>query len=664
MNTTSNTTRLAETPLPELVAELGQLTSLINASRARQVELVAAITHTHTIEAEDGTLLHLPMSDSYARLDAAALVAGSLGVSQQAAHGWVDRADKLTGPLAPVHAAMADGVLDEARAKIICDELHEATDEVAAVVADHLMPAVRAGLVEDPSGENGARLKRRVHAALAAVDPDAVKQRAEKNRTDRCLRRWTSKAGVEEWLATLPATQSIRAWAAIDALARDFIKDGRSENLDQARADAMIALIEGQSTISYVVTLGIPIPDHLTDPAPAADPSDQPGPSDPDLSDHEPVADPSEPGPADPDLGIRLEDDGAQSTQATAEAGNSAHDSERDAGRACPTASDIPSADSHTCERAEAPEEDSVSERPAQHAVSARGERTVAEVVAAALAALARHGDTDIEITGAGNPQPTNVNAAWVAEALAQAARDGKVRLAAVHPQTGALIDPDNAYATTAYVPGKALSQLVKARDGRCRFPGCTLNVRFTDLDHTRPWPAGMTSADNLHSLCRRHHRIKQLVGWQVALRPDGTVLWVDPLGRRYLTRALDHRGRPQAPPTPAPAAHARSLEQQAADRAKRDKAIAHALRKEVPVSILEEHLNHDLFDLDREHNRRILHAARTGTPRPPREHHDYDFHHHPTVRRSRQARRIVLDFPEGKLVRRPGRPQYDEPPF
>ncbi len=250
-------------PLPELVAELAHHTSLINASRARQVELVAAITHTHTIAAEDGTLLHLPMSDTYARLDAAALVAGSLGVSQQAAQHWVDRADRLTGPLAAVHAAMADGVLDEARAKIICDELDEVDDEVAAVVAEHLMPAVRAGLVEDPSGENGARLKRRVHTALAAVDPDAVKARAEKNRSDRCLRRWTSKAGVEEWLATLPATQSIRAWAAIDALAREFIKDGRSETLDQARADAMIALIEGQSTISYVVTLGIPIPDHL-----------------------------------------------------------------------------------------------------------------------------------------------------------------------------------------------------------------------------------------------------------------------------------------------------------------------------------------------------------------------------------------------------------------
>ena len=304
MDTTSTTTRSAETPLPELVAELGQLTASVNAIKARQVELVAAITHTHTVQTEDGTLLHLPMSDAYARLDAAALVAGSLGVSQQAAQHWVDRAGKLTGPLAPVHAAMADGVLDEARAKIICDELHEIPDEVAAVVAEHLMPKVRDGLSEDPSGESGVRLKRRVQTALAAVDPDAVKARAEKNRTDRCLRRWTSKAGVEEWLATLPATQSIRAWAAIDALAREFIKDGRSETLDQARADAMIALIEGQSTVSYVVTLGIPIPDHLAGDDPGAGP---PNPSDPDPSDPEAVADPSEPGPADPDPGIRLE---------------------------------------------------------------------------------------------------------------------------------------------------------------------------------------------------------------------------------------------------------------------------------------------------------------------------------------------------------------------
>ena len=306
----------------------------------------------------------------------------------------------------------------------------------------------------------------------------------------------------------------------------------------------------------------------------------------------------------------------------------------------------------------------------------------------AATAALDRHGHTDAVMTGAGNPQPTDVNAAWVAEALAKAARDGKVRLAAVHPSTGALIDPDHEHATTAYVPGKALAGLVKAQDGRCRFPGCTLNVRFTDLDHVRPWPAGMTSADNLHALCRRHHRIKQLVAWQVALHPDGTTLWVDPLGRRYLTRALDHRGRPQAPPTPTPAVPERSLEQQTADQAAREKAIAHALRKEGPVSIFEEHLSHDLFDLDQEANR---HAIRTGTPRPWREQVPFDIRYHAPSGQARlgkvrlgkvrlghdgtghnraglpghgQTRHIVLDLPECELVRRPGRPQYDEPPF
>ena len=329
----------------------------------------------------------------------------------------------------------------------------------------------------------------------------------------------------------------------------------------------------------------------------------------------------------------------------------------------------------------------------ADRAVTQHGQRTVAEVVAAALAALTLHSNSDIEITGAGNPQPTEVDAAWVADALAKAARDGKVRLAAVHPSTGALIDPDNEHATTAYVPGKALTGLVKARDGRCRFPGCTLNVRFTDLDHVRPWPAGATSAENLHSLCRRHHRIKQLVGWHVALRPDGTTLWVDPIGRRYLTRALDHRGRPQAPPTPTPPAPERSLEQQAADQAAREKAIAHALRKEGPVSIFEEHLSHDLFDLDQEANR---HAIRTGTARPWREHPLYDLHHHDRTHQHRagcvgqgttagstgprsdhsgacgpaergQQRQILIDLPSptgADQSHRPRRVEYDEPPF
>ena len=653
-----DTARLAETPLPELVAELARQSAMINTARARQHELVAAITHTQTIEAEDGTLLHLPMTEAVSRLDAAALVAGPLGVSQQAAQQWVERAEKLTGPLAAVREAMADGVVDDARAKIIGEELADATDEVAAVVAEHLMPGVRAGLVEDPSGVNGEPLRRRVRAALAQVDPDAVRERAEKTRRERSLKWWTTQAGAEAWFATLPAGQSLKAKAAIDELARQFIKDGRSESLEQARADAMLALIEGQSTVSYVMTIGIPLPDHLSDPDPVAE---APDPTDP-PDHHDPVVDPpATDGPAAPaapaahssGVGDSVGDADRASTHASdipdvsdhgASPGSRAEDdnsrashSAGDAERGSPRASDIPDVSDHGATNhgyghgAPAAAEDA-DQRLGESSVSGQaasrhGERGVAEVVAAVLAALARQGDSDIEITGGGNPQSTEVSAAWVAQALAQAARDGKVRLAAVHPDTGALIDPDNTYATASYVPGKALSGLVKARDGKCRFPGCTLNVRFTDLDHTRPWPEGATSADNLHSLCRRHHRVKQLVGWHVALRPDGTVEWVDPLGRRYLTWALDHRGRPQAPPTTGPAAEASrhtSPEEQAAEQEARPRRIEAALRREAPISAspFEDHHEHVLLRIERDIARR---ACRTGARRSTQDHRPDD---------------------------------------
>jgi hypothetical protein len=91
------------------------------------------------------------------------------------------------------------------------------------------------------------------------------------------------------------------------------------------------------------------------------------------------------------------------------------------------------------------------------------------------------------------------------------------------------------------------MATLVKARDGGCRFPGCTTTLRFCDLDHVTPWPAGTTAASNLIALCRRHHRIKQTHGWSVRLDPDGTTTWTDPAGRTRTTHPQDLRG-PELP--------------------------------------------------------------------------------------------------------------------
>ncbi|HYO34705.1 MAG TPA: DUF222 domain-containing protein, partial [Geodermatophilus sp.] len=63
---------------------------------------------------------------------------------------------------------------------------------------------------------------------------------------------------------------------------------------------------------------------------------------------------------------------------------------------------------------------------------------------------------------------------------------------------------------TTGYRPGAALDRHVRARDHRCRFPGCRHRVpRTGELDHHTPWPAGQTSAANLTGYCTSHHRGK-----------------------------------------------------------------------------------------------------------------------------------------------------------
>ncbi len=107
-------------------------------------------------------------------------------------------------------------------------------------------------------------------------------------------------------------------------------------------------------------------------------------------------------------------------------------------------------------------------------------------------------------------------------------------------PRSGARLDPRDRLARDGYRPGEPLADLVRARDGRCRFPGCSVAARFCDLDHVRPWPGGPTSAANLLCLCRRHHRVKQSPGWRVRLRPDGVAEWTDPTGVATATSPLD----------------------------------------------------------------------------------------------------------------------------
>jgi hypothetical protein len=107
------------------------------------------------------------------------------------------------------------------------------------------------------------------------------------------------------------------------------------------------------------------------------------------------------------------------------------------------------------------------------------------------------------------------------------AAGDTRWRHILTDRATGAVLD----VGTWSYRPPAALSRHVRTRDVTCRFPGCTVPAGECDLDHLVPFPEGPTSAQNLHALCRRHHRLKHDDNWTVEPLPNSGLRWTSPLG-------------------------------------------------------------------------------------------------------------------------------------
>lgn len=144
--------------------------------------------------------------------------------------------------------------------------------------------------------------------------------------------------------------------------------------------------------------------------------------------------------------------------------------------------------------------------------------------------------DTPAQLDGYG-PVP--------ADTAALLAGDATWQRLVTDPVTGILTD----YSTHTYRPGVVLRRAVVARDETCTFPQCDRPARWTDLDHIAPFDhdrargpsrgaddePGQTRADNLHALCRTHHRAKTHLGWTVRRDPGtGVTTWTAPTGHTY----------------------------------------------------------------------------------------------------------------------------------
>ena len=92
--------------------------------------------------------------------------------------------------------------------------------------------------------------------------------------------------------------------------------------------------------------------------------------------------------------------------------------------------------------------------------------------------------------------------------------------------------------------PPAWMRDLVILRDGHCVFPGCNVDARRCDLDHTVPYvpmdeggPPGQTHPANLACLCRRHHRLKTFTAWRYERAGPGIYAWTNPHGLTYESR-------------------------------------------------------------------------------------------------------------------------------
>jgi hypothetical protein len=95
----------------------------------------------------------------------------------------------------------------------------------------------------------------------------------------------------------------------------------------------------------------------------------------------------------------------------------------------------------------------------------------------------------------------------------------------------------DHKHQEDRYTPSRALKHLVRARTATCSAPGCGAQAINCDLDHTRPYPAGITCECDLAPACRRHHKCKQAPGWKLEQPEPGLMRWTTPAGRSYTTR-------------------------------------------------------------------------------------------------------------------------------
>lgn len=512
----------------------------------------------------------------------ASSVAPLLRLTPRSAESRVADALCLVDELPCTRGMTLEGLLDSRQSRVIVD-VAQLVQVGARALYDAAITSVP-GLAE----LTPARLRRLCERTAALIDEGSMEQRAERAVNDRFVRLSPgTDPGMSWWTASLPSYVSMKAWAAIDALAHEYVRADPGRTIDQARADAFADLLLGSAHVTTSVELVVPT---FTDAAgaglgavvgcepPAADAT-------PAASQTTPTAEPTtaESSTAAP---------GVSPTAPTAEPAT-AEPATAESPDAAPTVSPFAPTDEPTTDE-QAPAEHAPADVVDDHvhagdlvdaaAVEAHG---LEHVVGPALAPWTAIGS---ELAPRGSPALGGLPEQSAVHLLVlqqqEVARREWERLASVmlgrfqlrlgrwrppsvgvrDPRAGWILsstlvdilsDPDMRLRVTradaltgvtvardpsVYRPNAALARRVRDRDRTCRFPGCSVAAHRCDLDHVVRYPDGPTTEDNLLCLCRTHHGFKHHAGWLLVLDAHGACTWTSPTGRSYVTRPADVR--------------------------------------------------------------------------------------------------------------------------
>ena len=133
-------------------------------------------------------------------------------------------------------AALAEGVLDEPRAKVLADVLATTSPAVARAVEGQLLP--------EATGLSLGRLRARALALLLERDADAVDARREDAKRQADVRSYPSHLeGMSTLAADLPTPVSAECFDVVDQLAAMLKADGGPRPIGELRATVLADLI-------------------------------------------------------------------------------------------------------------------------------------------------------------------------------------------------------------------------------------------------------------------------------------------------------------------------------------------------------------------------------------------------------------------------------------